>query len=1522
MVMNSQRGGAKRLIKGAALSSFLTSILAGFSSPVFASADYFIREFETNYDGSIADVGNDFSVTDLLNSANKYQWRDIKDADVLNIYGIKGHWTAGDEDGTDLSFVSDASLHYKNQYGYGKFHVDKEGLDIKFDNVALRTVGKTSGTTQIEKATNFIQGNGTNTFSSTIYMHIDESSWGFDTDYLIGKGLREAAIVINGEYEDGDQNEIDRSGKVHIFNFASISISNELTQAKYNQAEANGTGYGILATKAGSGKGNAEDPNVLLSAVNSVNLTTAEDEAIKVSRDNTVRIETTSQSDSSWINIATNEGNNRAIDAKTGAQVYIRGNGNNTILGSIETNHAENETIVDTSYATIPETDPNSINKDDEYLVKDTKIDISGNINKVNALQGNTITADQLSNISLTGQTKNIINSQTGTAIVSDNGASVSLSSTNTESTAEDFSNGNIVQALNGTAIDGSNKAQVSLSSKSANYVLAKDNAINIASGANATITATGTNEISAEQIGVHVDGTNGSGSSFNLNASTNTISAGLMPSGTTISTMSNNQPVVGIDMTGGKGTINSDVTNVYASSGTTPTNSGLIDLDNLNLNTVGIKLVNNANLTVSKSEQSGVSTFAARNTPEASAVVSDSAGVYVEDSYYESKQAAHIIRAGATNTFANSTTQAFADWNRILDPTSDAYNELINSTNSQVLANLNAASTNGLLFGDNIAINSVYTDSEINTGKTLRGASYKADLGNTISGAVIADSRQEEVDFNNINQDVISIVTDSGNNYILSSAIIKDATATSSDTSESEIDKTQVHTAVYALGEESEIKIENSSKDGWNFIMTNAPKANEHVVRASNGGDVTISGNTFVSANANYNDEGFIDNNVGLALVAGTADGQDESLNEIKVNADNGNNYHTYIFGDVAAGHSGSIQISNKDSEGATFIRGNVLAANGGSVDLNLGESGIWIGRGDDYGDASNGSEHGNSFYNPAFSRDITNRGTVNVTMGTNSKWYLTGQSWISSLTTTGTADIYMSNKVASTTDELYNESHALLIGTLSGGINDATFHMTLNHNDHSLSDMLYIREVADGVSYKVNILGSIEGFDDISEDKQLRFATIKGNSSVFSGKVDYDDRGLYNHDLIVNAVEHVDNEDEDTSYNGNSLDENKPGDNNLDSFFDNNQAETATLALAAKQDNSETLYDYYLTKVTDEPEDPDPEDPDNPDTPDPDNPNPDEPVNPDTPHGPVLSDAAQSVINMSRANYATAVYMDTLNKRQGEARFANGSDNGVWVRLRHDNIGKDNSFRTHDTMVEVGFDQGIALESGSLHTGVAFDYMNGQIDYHTVDGDGDIDRYGVWFYTTYLGNNGQYADLVLKYGHLKNDFGFNTKSLGEHVSGDYSNDVASISAEYGWKFSNSNNYYIEPQAQLQYSYVTGADYTTSQGTKVELESIHSLIGRVGFRAGKDFNTETPITAYIRGDVLHEFLGDQDIYASDPTGVMDVTYENDDTWYSAGVGLSVQSSDNTYFFIEGEQVFGADNDNTYTVSGGFKHSF
>ena len=563
-------------------------------------------------------------------------------------------------------------------------------------------------------------------------------------------------------------------------------------------------------------------------------------------------------------------------------------------------------------------------------------------------------------------------------------------------------------------------------------------------------------------------------------------------------------------------------------------------------------------------------------------------------------------------------------------------------------------------------------------------------------------------------------------------------------------------------------------------------------------------------------------------------------------------------------------------------------MSINGGNVNVSLDNNSVWYGRADDYQDADIAgwaAEHLDVFspiYTDTSDPLKISSGNVNIKLN-GSTWHVTGQSWISSLEG--------NNATIDLTGESTDINNAIHIGKISG-----TNNFVLNVSPDGSGNMIYVKD-GTGAAQNIIINNRNEVLSQTKEGDVIRFATVShaGNGfsdgnisanpvSTFGKSTQIRDVGTFNVSFSIeyrdintdplNTSEYNDafNGSENTENDG--LETNKPGTKYVEENYNTKDAQNVYLVREAHQ----TVDD--------------------------------------------VSDAGKSIIDMSRSNYANAVYMDTLNKRQGEARFVGSTDHGVWVRLRHDNIGKDDSFRTHNTMVEVGFEQRDVNDYGEFHTGFALDYMNGQIDYHTVDGDGDIERYGVWFYTTYLGNDGQYADLVLKYGHLKNDFGFNTKSQGEHVTGDYTNEVASISAEYGWKFSNSYNYYIEPQAQLQYSYVTGADYTTSQGSKVDLDSIHSLIGRVGFRAGKDFNTETPITAYIRGDVLHEFLGDQDIYAYDNTGVMDVTYENDDTWYSAGVGLSVQSSENTYFFIEGEQVFGADNDNTYTVSGGFKHSF
>ena len=829
---------------------------------------------------------------------------------------------------------------------------------------------------------------------------------------------------------------------------------------------------------------------------------------------------------------------------------------------------------------------------------------------------------------------------------------------------------------------------------------------------------------------------------------------------------------------------------------------------------------------------------------------------------------------------------------------------ELFAGEQTIIDSNLREANTD---FYNGLAVSSEngakeYLDSNINT---LHGAAFAS---GTDSEIIIAGDREG--------------LTSSQSNAIYSSAVIPEAGDLHEDQNEGEssFKEKDVVSALYAE-EGASITLKGTQ----NIIRTYANSADynktlERVVWAYNGKEgkattINIDGYTLISTDSYEENH----NNADIAIAAGTAvnleeddvntpvdyEGRAEVLLTYAdlVNTD-GSIQHSSISGDILSAYDGLVNIEAADDNAGIKIKGNLLAGNNGILNVDLGNGGELTGRADDYQDADTGVENNKGtgeeggYFNPAFSSSILASGDVNLTMGDSSKWNVTGQSWISSITTNSYGEYseaipeidltaYNSDNENVTTPE--DGGQALTIGNITG---DAVFTMNLDGNNVSNGNMLYMKQ-ANG-NYYINLTEVVAESEINNGHDGLRFATVGAGSDVTFSVGSANTGGTFNVEYEVGTDSYALNQ-ENEMYNGTELNNSKPGDKTVDAIFGEgttNRAAKISLLSSEDEGYSQTVDDettnFKIIAVKDR----------------------------------EVSDAGKTVIDMSRANYANAVYMDTLNKRQGEARFVGDTDHGVWVRLRHDNIGKDDSFRSHNTMVEVGFEQRDVNDYGEFHTGFALDYMNGSLDYHTVDGDGDIERYGVWFYTTYLGNDGQYADLVLKYGHLKNDFDFNLSGTGVNVNGDYTNEVASISAEYGWKFSNSYNYYIEPQAQLQYSYVTGADYTTSYGTKVDLDSIHSLIGRVGFRAGKDFNTETPITAYIRGDVLHEFLCDQDIYAYDNTGVMDVTYENDDTWYSAGVGLSVQSSENTYFFIEGEQVFGSDNDNTYTVSGGFKHSF
>ena len=743
--------------------------------------------------------------------------------------------------------------------------------------------------------------------------------------------------------------------------------------------------------------------------------------------------------------------------------------------------------------------------------------------------------------------------------------------------------------------------------------------------------------------------------------------------------------------------------------------------------------------------------------------------------------------------------------------------------------------------------------------------------------------------------------VADGVNNSVLSSAV-KTATVTKDDGTKENVSFTN---AVYAKSGGS---VEITAGDGGvNTIASYTPEATadskERTVWAANGGTVKITGVTSVTAGLTAFDGA--SNSAGIAIAAGTddwtANAQKDDADKIIFDVAPADRSHVYlnygdaagtassVTGDIVSGYGGSVSVARaQDASAASIMRfsGNALAANGGELTLTLGDGGIWHGRADDYKDAESEEwrETHTDIFAPQFSNGIQSNGSVNVDLGSGSIWNVTGQSWVSKLE--GDGHIYLNGEETG--------GYAVHIGELTGS---NTFYLNLYNGDKiGDGDMIYIaKEVS--APQKIEIVNRDTVLSSMKAGDRIRFATIGGEvgfsegaastqpAAAFGRSTRIKDAGMLNVDFSIDYLDynHADNDDEnhDAYHGGQEMQEDKPGAKYVDSIYGANE-------------NSQNVYITRLESTENPTEEP------------------------------KLSDAGRTVLNMSRANYAAAVYMDRLNKRMGEARYFAGQDEGIWARIRHDRVGRDDAFLVQNTMFEVGYDRKIASKTGTRRVGIAADYMEGDTEYNDIAGEGEIDRFGLWLYSTWLGEKGHYTDYVLKWGRMSNEFDIYGMSTGERITGDYDNNVFSASAEYGRKIELGKGWFFEPQAQVQFAVITGADYVTSQGTQVDVDGINSLIGRAGFRLGKEFGGLNKGQFYIKADVLHEFLGDQDIHALDATTDGKwyyAGYENDGTWYDVGLGVSCKAGKNSYLFLDLEHSFGNDNNDSYQVSAGVQWS-
>lgn len=287
------------------------------------------------------------------------------------------------------------------------------------------------------------------------------------------------------------------------------------------------------------------------------------------------------------------------------------------------------------------------------------------------------------------------------------------------------------------------------------------------------------------------------------------------------------------------------------------------------------------------------------------------------------------------------------------------------------------------------------------------------------------------------------------------------------------------------------------------------------------------------------------------------------------------------------------------------------------------------------------------------------------------------------------------------------------------------------------------------------------------------------------------------------------------------------------------------------------------------------------------------------------------------SHAAFSLATELDRLNKRMGEARYFEG-DRGMWVRYRHARTGWDESFKSSSNMYQLGYDVKKLEKDGTHYRGVAFDYTHADTSLYGLSGDGENDRYAFSLYDTWTGNKGHYRDIVVRYGRVNSEYDILTKSR-ETISTDYHQNFGSISGEWGRRKDTGNNWYFEPQTQIQFARLGGVDYTTNHGVSVSQKAASSVIGRLGFRLGHESGAEKKDNYYLKADVLHEFCGDRTFDATGADGTIHKSWNGHDTWFDIGIGADLTLGKNTYFWMDVERTLGSDYDRTWALSGGFR---
>ena len=266
--------------------------------------------------------------------------------------------------------------------------------------------------------------------------------------------------------------------------------------------------------------------------------------------------------------------------------------------------------------------------------------------------------------------------------------------------------------------------------------------------------------------------------------------------------------------------------------------------------------------------------------------------------------------------------------------------------------------------------------------------------------------------------------------------------------------------------------------------------------------------------------------------------------------------------------------------------------------------------------------------------------------------------------------------------------------------------------------------------------------------------------------------------------------------------------------------------------------------------------------------------------------------------------------------SQLQQGSPTGIWARMgggRYNYANDGINTATDYTSIQGGYD---TKTSRDWTVGGQVSYLRGSEDY-VFNGSGKVKSYAVGAYGLKDLGKDQYVHVESQVGRISNEFTARNE-IGQAKSGDVKSNAYSIGVRYGKTIKSANGFYVEPQAQINYTHFGGRDFTAGN-VSVNQAGVNSTSGKLGLEVGKQFGNGNLYTRFAAG---HALTGNVKTTYASGNAVKLTEQDLKGTWTELAFGGRYGFNTNNSVYADVTTGLSGDYQADWGVNAGFTHKF